>query len=232
MTSAWELVDKEAGIYRAEYHVTGTTPYSVAVQLNEDQVLVYSPGPGLETELPPNCSSDNKLLLLAPNLGHNLGVRPWLDAHPQARVFAPEALHDRLRRKRGVEQIQPLQALESFLPEHARLHIPPDNKFHEVWLSIDSADKTYWLIGDAFLNFEKVEANFFLRFLLGIYGIKPGLRLHKMFRLALKDKQAFKEWALPLFANERQHILLPCHREIYKEPDCGQRMVEIIQALK
>lgn len=227
----WESVDSAAGIYRAEYRVTGTTPYSVALPLAVDQVLIYSPGPGLETELPPICGNNCKLLLLAPNFGHNLGVRPWVDAHPQAQVFAPPALHHRLRKKRGVDQLHTIEALQALLPDHVRLHVAADNKFHEVWLSVDSGEKTYWLIGDAFLNFEKVEANFILKFLLGVYGIKPGLRLHKMFRLALKDKQAFKDWALPLFQNNRQHILLPCHREIYDAPDCGQRMVEIIQQL-
>lgn len=231
MAENWHLVDKIAGIYRGKYIIPGTTPYSTAVPLTKNKLLVYSPGPGLEKSLPPGCE-ETKLLLLAPNIGHNLGVGPWLDAYPDAEMFAPEAIQERIRKKRGIDTIHALADLEAQLPENVRLHILPDNRFHEVWISIDVSEKTYWLIGDAFLNFDKVEANFFMKFLLGIYGIKPGLRLHKMFRLALKDKQAFKEWALPLFANERQHILLPCHREIYDEADCGQRMVEIIQALK
>lgn len=102
MQDQWCAIDAEAGIYRAIYHVTGTSPFSTAVRLSEKQLLVYSPG--------------------------------------------------------------------------------------------------------------------------------PGLRMHKIFRLGLKDKPGFKQWALPLFDNDRQHILLPCHREVYDADDCGARMVKILRA--
>lgn len=233
MQANWETVDQAAAIFRARYKIPGTTPYSVAIGLPDKQLLIFSPGPGLEGSLPPGFDSATKLLLLAPNIGHNLGIVPWQERHPDARVFAPQGLQDRLqKKKRSIEGMESIETLSSLLPAQVKLHVLPQNKFHEVWLSVDSGDKTYWLICDAFLNFDHVDGNFIMKFLLGLYGIKPGLRLHKIFRMGLTDKIAFRDWALPLFDNDRQHALLPCHREIYDAKDCGRRMAELLNALK
>ncbi|MDA0687726.1 MAG: hypothetical protein O2948_03690 [Proteobacteria bacterium] len=233
MQANWETVDQAAAIFRARYKIPGTTPYSVALGLPENKLLVFSPGPGLEDLLPAGFDSTTKLLLLAPNIGHNLGIVPWQQHYPDARVFAPQGLQDRLRKKkRSIDGLESVETLAALLPGHVKLHVLPENKFHEVWLSVDSGNRTYWLICDAFLNFDYVDGNFIIKFLLGLYGIKPGLRLHKIFRMGLKDKPGFRNWALPLFDNDRQHVLLPCHREIYDAGDCGQRMVEMLNALK
>lgn len=233
MQANWETVDQAAAIFRARYKIPGTTPYSVALGLPENKLLVFSPVPGLEDLLPAGFDSTTKLLLLAPNIGHNLGIVPWQQHYPDARAFAPQGLQDRLqKKKRSIDGLESVETLAALLPGHVKLHVLPENKFHEVWLSVDSGNRTYWLICDAFLNFDYVDGNFIMKFLLGLYGIKPGLRLHKIFRMGLKDKPGFRNWALTLFDNDRQHVLLPCHREIYDAGDCGQRMVEMLSALK
>ena len=220
------------GILRAPYKVPGTTPNSTLIDLGNSCFLAYSPGPGLEQSLSDILPADYKIMLLAPCLGHNLGLKAWMEANSSAELFAPEGLHERLRKKQDLQQIQNLQALETILPDAVKLHVLPENRFQEVWVSVTHGETTYWLMGDAVLNFDTVEGNFIFKFLLGVYGIKPGLRLHKMFLRGLKDKQAFKDWALPLFDNQQKHILLPCHREDYLSPDCGQRMVQLLNELK
>ena len=100
-----------------------------------------------------------------------------------------------------------------------------------MWLTGKQDETTLWIIGDAFLNFETVAGNLIKKFLLGLYGIKPGLRLHKLFRLGLTDKQKFKEWAVTLFDDANRQVLLPCHREIYDAKDCGEKLKRIINAM-
>lgn len=232
MSAQWEAVNESQTLFRAPYEVPGTTPFSTAIQLSEHKFLIYSPGPGLEQALPTAISPDSELLLLAPCIGHNLGLEPWLSAHPAARAFAPSGVQERLRKKkREITSLLPIEQLMPHLPEQIKLHVLPDNKFCEIWLSVDDGDTTYWLFGDAILNFDALETNFLMKFLLGVYGIKEGLNLHKMFLRGLKDKSAFKQWALPLFQNDRRHVLLPCHREVYAEADCGQRMIKILNEL-
>ncbi len=233
MQVQWEPVDEARTLFRALYEVPGTTPYSTAIRLADDQLLIYSPGPGLELELPAGTRPDIELLLLAPCTGHNLGLEPWLGAHPGAKAFAPEGVQERLRKKkREISSLRSIEELMHKLPDHVQLYVLPENGFHEVWISIDLDNTTYWLFGDAILNFETLEANFLMKFLLSVYGIREGLNLHKLFLRGLKDKSGFKQWALPLFNNNQRHVLLPCHREIYDDPDCGKRMVAILNELK
>ena len=117
------------------------------------------------------------------------------------------------------------------MPNHVQIHVPPPNTFHKVWLSVKQGETTFWIVGDAFLNFETVEGNFIKKFLPGLDGIKTGLRLHKLFRVGLTDKQKFKEWAITLFDSANRQVLLPCHRDIYDAEDCDDKLKQIINAV-
>jgi len=185
----------------------------------------------MEGSLPDFGTPNSKLLLLAPCVGHTLGIAGWSAAHPDAELFAPDAIHEKFRKSGVVDKLQSIGALAAKMPSHVQIHVPPPYKFHEVWLSVKQGETTFWIIGDAFLNFETVAGNFIKKFLLGLYGIKPGLRLHKLFRLGLTDKQKFKEWAVTLFDNANRQVLLPCHREIYDAKDCGEKLKRIINAM-
>ncbi|MBL6745013.1 MAG: hypothetical protein ISP88_03805 [Pseudomonadales bacterium] len=231
MSNPWQAVPEAPGIFRAQYKVPGTSPFSTLVDLGSDSYLIFSPGPGLENSLPDFVTANSKLLLLAPCVGHTLGISGWSAAHTNAELFAPDAIHEKITKNCGVDELQSVGALAAQMPDHVQIHVPPQNKFHEVWLSVKQSETTFWVIGDAFLHFETVDGNYIKKFLLGLYGIKPGLRLHKLFRLGLTDKQKFKEWAVTLFDSTDKQVLLPCHREIYDAKDCGEKLKQIINAM-
>ncbi len=228
VTTPWEAVPGATGIFRAQYKVPRSTSCSTLVSLGDNRYLVYSPGRGLENCLTDFLSDDAKLLLLAPSTGHNLGIAPWSDAHPAAEIYAPEGIHKKIARKTKIDSIQSVDRLANQLPDFVALHTPPPHFFHEVWISVKQGDTSYWLVGDAFLNFDSVEGNFIMKFLLGLYGIKPGLRLHKLFPLGL-DKAAFRQWGEPLFNSSGKHVLLPCHQDVYNAPDCGEKLASIVR---
>lgn len=232
MSNSWQEMPGTPGIFRAPYTVPGTTPFSTIVDLGDNNYLIYSPGPDLESNLPDSISASAKLLLLAPCTGHNLGLEPWLQSHLDATAFAPKGVKARLeKKKRDTSALHSIEELVPLLPDHVQLHELPDNNFHEVWISVEKNNTVFWMFGDAILNFDSLDVNFIIKFLLGVYGIKEGLNLHKMFLRGLKDKSGFKEWGLKLFDDNRRHILLPCHRETYDAPDCGQRIVSLLNAL-
>lgn len=199
-------------IFRAQYKVPGPSPFSTLVGLGSDSYLIFSPGPGMENSLPDFVTPNSKLLLLAPCVGHTLGISGWSATHANAELFAPDAIHEKVTINGIVGKPQSIGVLAAQMPNHVQIHVPPPNKFHEVWLRVKQGETTFWIVGDTFLNFETVEGNFIKKFLLGLYGIKPGLRLHKLFRLGLTDKQKFKEWAITLFDSANRQVLLPCHR--------------------
>lgn len=231
MSNPWQAVPGAPGIFRAQYKVPGTSPYSTLVDLGNASYLIFSPGPGLENSLPDFITPDSKLLLLAPCVGHTLGIPGWLNTHANAEPFAADAIHEKITKNGGVGKLQSVGALAAQMPKHVQIHVPPSNKFHEVWLSVKQGGTTFWIVGDAFLNFETVDGNFIKKFLLGLYGIKPGLRMHKLFRFGLSDKQKFKDWAATLFNSTDKQVLLPCHREIYDAEDCGDKLKQITNAV-
>lgn len=225
--SDWEPVPDTSAIYRAPYKIPFNTTYSTLIKLGQSRYLVYSPGPGLELSFSGIAPDSAEVLLVAPTTGHYLGIRPWLDAFEGARVFASERLHKKLRKKTGVQLIGSPAALASQLPTSIQVHVPPPHFMNELWISIEVDDTVYWLVGDAFLNFDRVDGNAIWKFFLGFYGLKPGLRQHKLFPLGL-NREALRRWSRPLFADSRQHVLIPCHRDIYRAPDCGERLAEIL----
>lgn len=229
MTTIWEAVPGATGIFRAEYKVPFATVNCTLVDLGNNNYLVYSPGRGLENSLPDFVPDDAKLLLLAPCTGHNLGIAPWSNAHPTADIFAPEGIHKKIIKKTKIDSLQSVDTLTNQLPDFVALHVPPPHFFHEVWISVKQGDTCYWLVGDSFFNFDKVEGNFIMKFLLGFYGIKPGLRRHKLLTLGM-DKAVFRQWGEPLFNSSGKHVLLPCHRDIYSAPDCGEKLANIVRA--
>ncbi len=224
----WEVVPGATGIFRAQYKVPFTTPSCTLVDLGDNRYLVYSPGPGLESTLAGIVPDDAQFLLIAPSTGHYLGILPWSKAHPTAQIFASEDILEKLARKTRIDSLRPIADLDQHLPSSMSIHIPPPHFLHEIWIRVQQDGASYWLVSDAFLNFNKVEGNFILKFLLGFYGMKPGLRLHKLFPLGL-DKAAFRQWAEPLFNTPDRHVLLPCHQDIYSRQDCGEKLVEIVR---
>jgi len=108
-------------------------------------------------------------------------IAHWTAAHATAEIYAPESIHKKIARKTKIDSLQTVDRLANQLPDFVTLHIPPPNFFHQVWISVKKGDTTYWLVGDKFLNFNKVEGNFIMRFSLALYGIKAGLRLHALY---------------------------------------------------
>ena len=219
MSNPWQAVPEAPVIFRAQYKVPGTSPFSALLDLGNDCYLIFSPGQGLEGSLPDFVTPNSKLLLLAPCAGHTLGIAVWSAEHPDAELFAPDAIHEIFRKSGVVDKLQSIGALAAQMPSHLQIHLPPPNKFHEVWLTNKQDETTFWIIGDAFLNFETVAGNLIKKILLGLYSIKPGLRLNELFRLGLTNKQKFKEWAVTLFDKANRQVSLPCHWEINAAKD-------------
>jgi hypothetical protein len=85
MSNPWQAVPEAPVIFRAQHKVPGTSPFSALSQpflspfsalldLGNDCYLIFSPGQGMEGSLPDFGTPNSKLLLLAPCVGHTLGI--------------------------------------------------------------------------------------------------------------------------------------------------------------
>lgn len=227
----WVQVDAEGNLFRAQYSADMGEPYSLLVRLSGDSFLAYSPGPGLIESALKIVNPDSRVYLLAPATGHTLGLVQWKSELGNSRVVASEITKARLIKKKLFTDVESLALLETKLPTNINVHLTPSSSFGEVWVSVESSgeNRTYWAVCDSFMNLSTITGGFFLRFLMKMYGLKTGLVAHRVFKMGVKNKKEFREWALQRFTEDRNNILIPCHGEIYDGQDFTRRIRQIIE---
>ena len=225
----WNRIDSGGVLYRAQYSTDFGSACCLLVKLTEHSYLVYSPGPGLIESAMNILNQDSELILLAPSAGHTLGLKPWKSQFKNARVVAAESARERINKKTSISELDTPASIANELPKHVSLHQAPGKNLSEIWLSVDLDGKVYWAVCDAFMNLPTIDGSFISRILKRLYSLKPGLRFHKIFRLGIKNKPEFRDWALRLFSNRQISVLIPCHGDIYAEPDCSDRIIGILK---
>jgi len=191
--------------------------------------LVYSPGPGLIDSALAIVDAETELILLAPAKAHTMGLNAWNRAFVNSRVVCAEIAQQRVKQKTQLQHLEGLHSVTLMLPPQICLHEVPGSNLGEVWLSVQSAQVTYWLVCDSFLNLPELEGKLIARFLMKLYGLKIGLCTHSVFKRGLQDKKRFHDWTIQRLGKDSPIVLIPCHGEVDKQPDLNKRIVEIIK---
>ncbi len=228
MNNPWKSLDSNPLIQRAQYSASMASPYCAFVKITEKLYIVYSPGVGLSSSARSIIPSSAKVLLLAPAIGHSLGLNSWSQEFTNTAIFSSRVSRERLLKISGLKEIFPAEEMQQYLPENVNIHIPPGSNLGEVWLSIESEERIVWLVCDAFMNLKTLGARFLPRLLMKLYGLRTGLVCHKVFARGVQDKSVFSEWALQRFSIEKPSIIVPCHGDIYAESDCSGKIKELI----
>lgn len=207
-------------------------PYSLLVRLAQNSFLVYSPGPGLIDSAMEFLHEDDEVILLAPAAGHTLGLESWSRRFRNSFVVASAVTKEKLLKKTALATIQAPEDIGSRLPEHVSIHVLPDNRLGEIWISIASGESNgtiYWAVCDAFMNLDKISGSLFSRIFMKLYGLKTGLLVHRVFKHGVKDPAEFRQWALERFPNKKKNIFIPCHGEVYSQDDLANRIASLVK---
>lgn len=232
----WQQVDSSGRLLRAQYKADFGDPYCLLVKTGANSWLVYSPGPSLLPAAQALIGSDAELILVAPSVGHSMGLAPWLDAFPQAKLTASQRAASHLGKKLQLNDFVPVAECQQGLPGWVQILELPDNFFGECWLQIDGnssgsdANTRYWAVCDSLMNLKRLSGKRLMDWLLKLYGLNTGLHFHARFRRGLKDKQAFREWALAKLAGDQRHVLIPCHGEIDSGDNFAARVTDVLNA--
>lgn len=233
---SWQQIDSTGRLLRAQYKADFGDPFCLMVKTGDNSWLAYSPGPSLLAAAQTLISSDAELILVAPSVGHSMGLTPWLEAFPQAKLTASRRTASHLGKKLQLTKFIPVAECQQGLPDWLQILELPDNFFGECWLRIDGdssssdANTRYWAACDSLMNLEKLSGKRLMDWLLKLYGLNTGLHFHARFRRSLKDKLEFREWALARLAADQQQVLIPCHGELYSGDDLAIRVTEILKA--
>lgn len=229
----WQQVDGQANLYRAQYQADFGEPYSLLVTIDDRRALVYSPGPELVNAARPLLPDEVQLLLIAPSLGHTMGLRAWSEAFPESRVVASSCARGRVLDKIGLPVVFAPRAINDELPDWLTLLELADNPFGECWLRLQTrgdgeADTVYWAVCDSLMNLDSLGSNPLIKLLLKWYGLGEGLHVHKRFRRGVRDKAAFGQWATAQFDETARQVLIPCHGEIATGEQLGTELSTLL----
>jgi hypothetical protein len=157
--------------------------------------------------------------LLAPNHFHNLGLTAWQQRYPDAQIVAHPRALTRLRRRLPALEIHDLSPLEAALPPAIRLFSPPMATQGETWVAVQIAAGAAWFVTDGLVNLRSLPPGptglFFW-----LMGFRPRLMVNPFFkRLFLRDKAAFKAWALAELERDSPALVVPAHGGLIDGPD-------------
>ncbi|WP_196161546.1 hypothetical protein [Reinekea sp. G2M2-21] len=228
-STGWKKVDEGGVIYSIEYKADVAISRSTIIKLSEDRYLVYSPGAAILESALEIISKDSDLILLAPAKAHILGTVSWNNEFQKSAVVASETVIPRILNMTEIAEVKELSYLEEKLPRNVRIHALPACRLGEVWVSVDTDDKIYWIVCDSITN-SNVNASIVAKwFWEKIYRVGPGLEVTRGFRyFGISKKDVYREWAIGKFSNGRDNVLIPCHGDIYNESNFTQRIIDLI----
>jgi hypothetical protein len=195
----------------------------LVVGLGERRLMVVTPGRLDDARMAALAEWGEPAVLVAPNHFHHLGLRPWVERFPAAKVVAHERAIPRLRKQvRGVE-FAPLESVA--LPAGVRFLCPPGARTGETWLSVDLPDGGIgWFVTDAILNETRLPPGL-VGWVMWAIGFRTGLMTNPAFkRFFVPSKAKYKAWVLEQLERERPVLFVPAHGQILRGAEVVERL--------
>lgn len=226
--STWDKIDAEGNIYCATYDAGVISSRTTIIRLSNHKFLVYSPGADLVKSALQIIEKDASVMLLAPCNTHIQGTMSWLETFPNATVIASDIVKKRILAKTTLVEVLGISYLSQQIPSSVSLHKLPNCRFGEVWVSIDSGAKVYWIVGDSIMNVEAGDNSIWDWLKFNIYRVGPSLEVTRIFRFfGISNKEVYQKWVIENFSNGRENALIPCHGEVYSDIDFTGKIISL-----
>ncbi len=230
----WAPIDACKAVWESQYFVPNFISRSVALRVEDDHWLIYSPGvSNLETFAQVVGGAPQvKISLLLPNHYHHMGTTAWLKQYPHAKVYCSSQALRRLK-KRGYPVLSIEDSVEDnkmTLPPGFSCLIPEGQRWGEVWLSgtLDRGDRI-WVTCDTFFNYSKYSSHLVARTLQKLFSSAPGLRISALVKWALiSDRRTFGHWVQQKLRQDQPSIIAPSHGEVYRAPNLTDQLTALV----
>ncbi len=188
-----------------------------ALSLETAGVCVVSPVKGLAEQTRASLSGLGPVqFLFAPNHYHNLGLKEYSKAYPDAKLIAPASAIPRLQQLTGLSFSAP-DELALALPESMTLLETSGLKTGEHWVRVQANGSTAWIVADAFCGAD-------------MYGDAVGLELLKPFpKFGLGDKDKYLPWLEAQLKHDLPDTLIPCHGSAVQSPKLYEQMLNLVK---
>lgn len=200
----------------------------------EDQArtwILNSPGPDLLPSFKEELlgAQDRVAGLVTPSSYHNLGLRVFKEAFPEADIVAAASGHSRLAARGFESLVESIQGLGAY---GVQLHPVPGTKNGELWMSVKHETSPLLAVGDAIFNLAPGGSIGFRLFKL-LCQAGPGLATDLPYRLFfLKDKKGFVDWAEALVEELKPETFVPVHGGILRAPELDTQISGLFRGLR
>ena len=234
--NVWFPVEGHPEIQVGQYVVPNFISNSVAVEISENEYLVYSPGASLLDSWPEDKrNEDTKFHIVMPNHWHYMGVPHWLEKVNHVRLYTSEKALPQVREKlvKEVHRALDIVALENRqppLPEDYSFLFPPGHRGGDVWLRKRKDDEyALWIICDSFLNYERVSNQPVAKMMQKLLGAAPGLKISEVVKwLVYDNRKTFRQWVLNQLAVDRPTTLIPSHGEVAQDTGLYNQLANLV----
>jgi hypothetical protein len=212
----WKILCGHPRVATREYSFGPGTANAIAIESNGVVVIVSAPiGPGAAAAMDEAASWGEVRALVAPNAFHNMGVAPWKQRFPQARVFAPAQSLARVAQKSGVAGVEPLGNAAGILGGELELVDIPHYKTGEALVRVRTAEGTIWSLADAVFNLPVLPPNPVAKLVFWASGSAPGLRVNRIAPLFMvRDRKAQRGWLRQQAEKDVPRWFIPGHGDI------------------
>lgn len=224
----WQEVIKNQ-LWTAEYLVPGFKSRTTVARLDNEKLLIISPGAAVLESFAENFSNLGKpAFLLLSNSFHHLGAPTWRKSYPDVQVVCAEGAAKRIASK-GHAHVKPLVNLIPHLPSHMTLLEPAGTRMGETWVRIDHGGKNIWIVCDAFFNMPRLSSRLITRLIQKLLSAAPGLKISALVKYGLvKDRGTYKSWVMEQIEKDRPALLVPAHGDILSADDLPDKLKSLM----
>jgi hypothetical protein len=229
----WELLDAATDSLTLEYSFRPqSTARAFVTRFANGELVIFSPPVGIDPAVFRELDGYGRVTaIVAPNGFHYLGLRPALEAFPEACLYAPEAALRRVTKKQPDLRLRPLGELQERTDARVQILEVPGYSIGETWAIVDTSAGRLWYVSDSCFNLRQIPYGLATRLLFQWTKSGPGLSLNGIGNLFfLKDRPRFKRWFEDRLAEKGPSLLVPAHGEIARASELGTSLKALIDA--
>lgn len=209
----WRVISERVWVFEYAFAKHGRAN-CFALRLEDGSVVVMSPALGMSEGAYADLARLGQVTaLVATNGHHHLGIGPFRQRFPDARVFAPSLAKARIEKKNpAAGELSPLSELVPRLGDDVVIREAPHTRSGEVWAFVRCEVGYVWFMSDILVNIEPLPEALLPRLIFRLSGSGPGYRVfHAALALIVKDKRAVLR---ALLADAEAHppaVVVPAH---------------------
>jgi hypothetical protein len=230
----WHPVPQFPELRFGQYIVPNFVSNSVAIQVNENEFVVISPGKPLLDAWPEAWNRpDIKLHIIMPNGYHYMGVKHWQQRFRHFELYASRQAITRLVQQGVVASENEIYALEERqppLPDGYSVLLPPGHRAGDAWIKKESKQGCLWITCDSFLNYDRLSNQPVARFTQKLLDAAPGLKMSQVVKwFIIEDRAKFKTWVLNQLQLDKPTTMIPSHGEIAQSETLYKELNQLVQ---